>query len=297
MLAAGDRALMLIDADGNPIGSGGPSAGSPLIGYVDGTDLRAVGATDEVAAPLGSYQALALDGGSPASVRAIIDLPALGPSRVVAAGAGLLVPDQQQVLHVMIGLGQSLMVGSTSASSLVSTEQNWPDWVMMFRRGDGLSDVRMGLVTSDGDGAPALDPDDLIGFEPLVARVGQGAGSRGETPIEALCRALQAQAKALNARHRMLAFTAAMGGTPYNSLKKGTQTYTNMLLALQRAQALAEAQGWRVIVDGCVVRHGEGDATSNIYDQMLTEWQSLQPRARQCVSCIAKRCPAVHAMK
>lgn len=271
MLLAWDAAGALIGAGGSG-GGDGPAPGTSL-GYVAEGALRVVAEDDRLAAPLGPYRALSVMPGHGTSVRAVIDQPALGPTRSVTAGAGWLIPDAAKVLHVIIGLGQSLMVGSQSSTSLISIAALYPE-ALMFTRADGRSDVRMGLVTQDGAGAPPLDPADLTGFEPLVAKVGQGSGGRGETPMEAAANALARQARDLGIRFRSLSFTAAMGGTAYAGLRKGTQTYANMLAALSRAKELAEAQGWRIIVDGCLVKHGEGDQSSSSYLADLIEWRA-----------------------
>ncbi|MEG1203438.1 MAG: hypothetical protein RSD82_14845, partial [Comamonas sp.] len=112
------------------------------------------------------------------------------------------------------------------------------------------------------------------GFVPLVAKVGQGGGSRGQTPMESFSNALTDKAAAIGVDYRSLSFTAAMGGTAYSGLKKGTQTYTNMLLALNKAKQLADANGWQIIVDGCLVKHGEADSSSVTYLANLLEWQA-----------------------
>src|SRR5699024_6112542 len=108
---------------------------------------------------------------------------------------------------------------------------------------------------------------------PLVAKVGQGSGARGETPMEGFANALEREARRLGIRYRILNFTAAQGGTVYNDLKKGTQIYANMIAAVTKAVELAAAEGWQVIVDGCIVRHGEGNANTFAYYDNLIEWQ------------------------
>ena len=273
--------VLAFDEDGALIGSGESEIvdlDAHLLVYSDGDNLRTVGADDEIAAELGSYTALSTQSVSDIRGRAVIDWPARGPARSVsvAPGLGLMIPDAENVLHVIIGMGQSLMVGSQAATSLLSTTAVWPDDVLMFTRGDdgALSNVRMGLVTSGAFAEiPTLDPDLLTAFEPLVARAGPGSGSRGQTPMESMANSLAQQARDIGARFRSLSFTAAHGGAPYNELKRGTTPYANMLAALTKAVTLAEEMGWKVIVDACLNKHGEADQVNTSYLADLLEWQ------------------------
>lgn len=182
--------------------------------------------------------------------------------------------DATPTLHVFIGLGQSLMVGSQASGSLVSIPPVWPDRALMFDAGSN-SDVRMGLVTSgSGVDSTVLDPGTLVGFLPLEARIGQGGGSRGETPMEAFANTLTTQADDAGEIFRSLAFTAAFGGSSYSQIKKGTQVYANMLTALTKAVALAQDEGWNVVVAGCLVKHGESDMSNSNYLNHLLEWRN-----------------------
>ncbi len=186
-----------------------------------------------------------------------------------------ITPDEAPpTLHVFIGLGQSLMVGAQSSGSLVSTPPSWPDRVLMFDAGAN-SDVRMGLVTAGGGvDTTVLDPETLVGFLPLEARIGQGGGRRGETPMEAFANTLSTQADDAGEIFRSLSFTAAFGGSSYSQIKKGTQVYANMLTALTKAVALAQDEGWNVVVAGCLVKHGESDMSNPDYLDDLLEWRN-----------------------
>jgi hypothetical protein len=182
-------------------------------------------------------------------------------------------PDDIPTLHVIIGLGQSLMVGSQSASSLVSTTPIWPDQALMFDAGEN-SDVRMGLVSGGNDrDTTVLDPDTLVGFLPLRAAQGQGSGARGETPMESLANTLTTKANELDETFLSLSFTAAFGGSSYSTIKKGTQVYQNMLTALTKAVELAQNEGWNIVVAGCLLKHGEGDLSNVNYLSNLLEWR------------------------
>src|SRR5690606_13335899 len=142
-------------------------------------------------------------------------------------------PDSPDLLTHFIGFGQSLSVGS-NGTPLVSTENSYPDHVLMF---EGL-DVRMGLTAYEEK--VELDPATLIGFEPLVAKT--NVGSRGQTHMESIGEALErAAVDRVSSPVRMLMSTSGWGGTAYSALKKGTIPYDNLLASVTKAKALADA--------------------------------------------------------
>jgi hypothetical protein len=268
------REIQQFLAGGGGGGSGDAEPRAEVMGYLDGSTLRGIGDADGVVANLGSLTVLSpVTGGR--FVGVIANRPSLGPNTLLGGypGYGLMLPAAPKVLHVVIGLGQSLAIGAESSSSLVTLSQPWPDDALMFDRAVN-ADVRMGL-THDGSGnALALDPEDLTGFRTHVARVSPTPGDRGETMMEGFAKRLTNLAREMNIQHRTLSFTAGLGATPYSGLQKGTQTYANMLAALARAKDLAEARGWRIIVDGCLHKHGESDSGNSAYATRLAEWQA-----------------------
>lgn len=248
-------------------GSGAAAEDRAHIGaWLDGTTIRGIGDDDGVVATLSGLTAISpVEGGRYASL--VVNRPSIGSNTLVGGypGYGLLAPAAPKVLHVVIGLGQSLIMGSESDTSTVTTSQPWPDDALMV---DGL-DVRLGL-----NGIDPLDPDTMLGFRPLTAMPGNSGGNRGETPMEGFAKHLTSLAREMNIQHRTLCFVTGKGGTNYNGLKKGTIVYANMLAALEKIKEMAEARGWRVIVDGCLVKHGESDSTNSGYAADLIEWQS-----------------------
>lgn len=282
--ATGPQYNLMTDVTGREIqqflaGGGGGEGGdaeprAEVGGWLSGSTIHGVGDADGEVANLGSYSAVSpVNGGRFVSV--VADRPSIGVNTLLGGypGYGLLAPAAPKVLHVVIGLGQSLAIGAESSSSLVTLSQPWPDDALMFDRAVN-ADVRMGL-THDGSGnALALDPEDLTGFRTHVARVSPTPGDRGETMMEGFAKRLTSLAREMNIQHRTLSFTAGLGATPYSGLQKGTQTYANMLAALTRAKDLAEARGWRIIVDGCLHKHGESDSGNSAYATRLAEWQA-----------------------
>ena len=260
---------LLIDVDPAPLAD---TAAPAMIPYITGTELRAVGATDELAADLGGYEAITIAPGNERSVRAVIDRPSIGLSTTVSAANGLMIPDYAATLHVIIVLGQSLAVGANAYQTLVMVQPVWPDDALMMEA-TGHSDVRLGMQTASGTPMPPADPARWIGFEPLVARA-SATGNMGQTVAESCATALAQSARDIGIRFRTLSFVAGVGGTTYAGLKKGSQIYANMLIALEKAKALAEERGWRLVVDGCLVKHGESDSANASYQANLIEWQA-----------------------
>lgn len=243
-----------------------------LLPYADGNDLRTVGAEDALAATPGpTWEVLATFPFDDRAARAIIDRPSIDATTAVGFGPGgdVLVPDNPTVLHIIPSSGQSLSVGAEAADSLVSTEALWPQDVLMFDSGAD-SDVRMSL---DNTNTTELDPETLAGFIPLVAKVGQGSGSRGETIHEACGATIATKARSIGIQYRQLHFAAGFGGTPYDDLKQGTASHDNLLAAVTRAQQIAAADGHKVMVDGILIKHGEGNASDAGYYDDLIEWQ------------------------
>ncbi|WP_193090870.1 hypothetical protein [Halomonas colorata] len=265
------KQLLAWDESGEPLNQGVTSGEQPLIPYHSDDMIFGMGATAKALASVEGFEVFALSPGNDRHVRAVIDSPMIDAKRTVAAGGGLLIPDCNRTLHARIGIGQSLVVGATAAPTLVSIDPIFPDEALMFESGAN-SDVRMGLETQGEQ--PVLDPRSLTGFAPLVARVGQGPGSRGETIMESSANELTRQARELGASFRSLSFTAGQGATNYQGLKKGSQVYENMLEAIQRAVDLAAEKGWRLVVDACVLKHGEADNTNANYFNDLIEWQN-----------------------
>ncbi|RUS65323.1 hypothetical protein EGN72_00225, partial [Pseudorhodobacter sp. E13] len=98
--------------------------------------------------------------------------------------------------------------------------------------------------------------------------------TRGETPLESCAFAVVEQARALGVRMRTLAFFAGRTSSAYSDLKKGTLAYSNMITGVTRAKALADARGWKLVVLGALVKHGESDAASTTYQAELNQWQA-----------------------
>lgn len=244
--------------------------------YIDGNEVRAVDGVDSLVADFGSAEVRSAHPFSNHSVRAVVELPSVSAVQTFTGrpGDGFMVPDSAKLLHVNVIYGQSLAVGS-QGQPLISTTALYPALALMFS-GDSTIDIRCGLPTQgeSGESPPALDPATLTGFQPLVAKNGQGSGSRGQTIAETLANALSKIADDRDVTWRSLWFTTGFGGTVYAGLKKGTVPYSNMLAALGKAITLANAQGWTVVVDCMLWKHGEGNANDAAYASYLYELQT-----------------------
>lgn len=249
-------------------------ADQALLPYVANNELRAVGQIDEFCADVAGVAVRDVYAASSKHVRAVIDRASLGANTTVAAAPNrnVLMPDSEGVLHVIIGVGQSLMVGANSESTLVSVPPVYPHDVLMF---DSMvySDIRMGANDPSGMPAAPLDPATLFDFTSLVAKAAI-SGPRGETLVETLANTLSGVARDIGSRFQSLSYIAGVGGTSYAGLKKGNQIYTNMLVALEKAKVLAAARGLKIIVDAVVCKHGESGASDPAYKSYLQEWRS-----------------------
>lgn len=141
-----DNVLLEMTSAGEPLG---PLAGSraveltPLIPYLHENGIRATGAVDYAISELGGAQLFAMYPRAANSIYAVIDRPGLSEAtRVVGfPGAGLLAPVGEQTLHIVIGAGQSNMVGVGSAGDTSDFSNEYPEDVLMLDTG-AISDVK-----------------------------------------------------------------------------------------------------------------------------------------------------------
>lgn len=182
----------------------------------------------------------------------------------------LRVPDDPRVVYGKVGLGQSLQAGSNGVT-ITTPDPIYPNEVLMPDTGDS-SDVRLSLTVSSGV-APVLDPATIVGLRPMFSRLGIVSVGYGQTPLETSCYALQRRIRnEMGIRVQVLGFNVAVGGFAYSQLKKGTQPYTNYLLAVQKLRDLLSAQGYRFKMLSFPCTHGESDMTNTSYAADLLEW-------------------------
>lgn len=238
---------------------------------LDEDSIRGVGADDVLLAPATGLSVLSL---TPARghVLAVVDRPGRTSRSQIAAANGYLIPAASDELNVFIGFGQSLIVGRSGQTQLVSAPL-WPSDALMFDTTLG-PDIRMGCEPNISPSV--LDPADLIGFTAARAMLSPAnPNSFGQTPMESMLTALAAEARRAGVRFRCLGILCALGGTNYAGLKKGSQPYANMLVALDRAIELAAQQGMKVVVRAIApLKHGESDQSNTAYVANLIELQA-----------------------
>ena len=244
------------------------------LGYIDGTEIHGVAAADVVMADAAPFTVSAVAPGR-GHVKALVSRPALSAVSKVAAVDDLLIPDTDDTIHMVLGLGQSLSVGS-QGFPLISTPV-WRDDALIFDTALG-PDVRMGVTVAGTDTPPAIDPADLVGFAPAQAVMHPIDDNYGQTAMEQLATVMAIAARQRGLRYIVLAATSGRGGTSYAELKKGgtiPTIYDNLLAGVARAKELAEAMGKRLVVAGAFVKHGEADQsdTAAAYASKLVEWQ------------------------
>lgn len=276
--------ITITDFDGTPalrtdsegrIASEIDGLGTAWLPYISGGQLRAIGNEDLRIAPLGDWTVEAYWPLRGDRVRAIIDQPGLLDKTTVTGrigGAGnYLIPDAANVLHVIIGHGQSLMTGADSNVDFVDVENRWPDDALMMTCWED-TDVRLGLRANSGTStASTLDADVLIGFEALRSVI--SSDGRGNTPLETMIQVLVQQAREYGVQFRCAGVNIAKAGSSYASLKKGQLAHTNMVNAITRLVEVAGYEGWKVVIDAVVLKHGEGDRNNTTYYDDIVEWQ------------------------
>lgn len=206
---------------------------------------------------------------------AVTDRPYLSAVSPVAVSielkTAILSDENGTILMCVPCIGQSLDVGSQGlvlADGLLTAP--YPTKLLMAT---GL-DIRCGLP-SDQSSDPVLDPATITGFEGLKSKLGTIA-TYGVTMHEGWGRTILDKIGASmgdQLQPRILPIAIGRGGIGYAGLKKGTQTYANMIAAMTKFRTLALANGWRFVVPCIVVVHGEQDGASSTYYANLLEWQ------------------------
>lgn len=190
--------------------------------------------------------------------------------------AGSLVDDgmflpciDSRTLHCFLIIGQSLSVGSQGFPLVTTTPP--VDGMCLMLSGDGISDIRMGLNTQALSTITVLDASKITGFQNVFSAQ---YTTRGQTLAESLAYAVAKAEIAAGLGWKTLWICAGVGGTGYSGLKKGTTAYSNALAAITKAKSIAYGQGFSLVVDAMILKHGEADAANVHYYECLVEWQS-----------------------
>jgi hypothetical protein len=199
----------------------------------------------------------------------------------VSGALALAVPSSPEFLFIIPVNGQSLAVGfrgnPLSGGMLVNP---YPDRILKV---SGL-DVRLGRP-SDAGTIPALDPNTITDFGPLVSMTGTGGADYGVTVCEGIGAGILAQLDTVMAvKPRILFYVIGEGGTPYSGLAKGTQPYTDDMAAMTKICAIAQAKGWTPVALCTVLKHGEADGASLTYAADLAQWQADKEADYQAIT-------------
>lgn len=171
-------------------------------------------------------------------------------SRMLMAAAG----NQAMPLWHIVVVGQSNANGGGGTALSTSTPAYTPQ-PLMFNNG-----VRPGGTAGN-----------IASLVPLVESTGGD-----QAGAETICSGMATQLNVLYPQSQFLFSVAAIGGTAYASMKKGTTTYNNVLAQVTSAKAIAQASGRPYKVLAICNLHGEQDQLLNntTYAANLLEWQS-----------------------
>lgn len=178
------------------------------------------------------------------------------------SGAALLAADD--VDYMIIGLGQSYMDGTKAGNpgdGTVTTAAQHPGFALMFDAG----------VKPDG-----ADVDGYVDLHEQETTISY------ETPMSGIADVIMSRLDdRLGFKPRVIFANACRGGMAYwddraadYGLKRGTDTYVEMLRLVQRATEISARAGRRLIVLCAVNMHGERDSGNRFYGRALDQWQS-----------------------
>ncbi len=170
-------------------------------------------------------------------------------SRWLMASANQVLP----LYHILV-VGQSNANGG--GGSLLSTATpSYSPQPLMFNNG-----VR-----------PGGSAGNIASLVPLVESAGGD-----QAGAETICSGMAKQLNVLYQQAQFLFSIAAIGGTAYSAMKKGTTTYNNVLAQVTAAKAIAQADNRQYKVLAICNLHGEQDQLINntSYAANLIEWQS-----------------------
>jgi len=159
---------------------------------------------------------------------------------------------------MLLGWGQSLalaQIGTNPGDVPVTTTALDPGWSLMFNAGPF---PEAAAITSFVDLRNVTTP-----------RPVETAGPRMFNIIQSR---LQAR---LGFKRRMLWAVAAAGGAQYETLRRGTSVYADLLRFVERGAALAQAQGRKLVAPGIWTRHGEADVfrTAEAYGRDMLQFR------------------------
>lgn len=176
-------------------------------------------------------------------------------------------PDVTTIAHV-VTYGQSLAVGAYSGA-LLNPTPTFAARALMFKSGIRALDLDHSPVYRDRRQDVAL-------LDHLTDAFEKTAGNYGETGWARMAAAVLAGTNALSAAHAALVTAHGIGASSYNSLKKGTVPYTNLLVGVRRAYNAARLLGMAYRLPAVIFVQGEGNAASTSATDYRANLEELQ---------------------
>ncbi|HEV7436277.1 MAG TPA: sialate O-acetylesterase, partial [Pseudorhizobium sp.] len=176
-------------------------------------------------------------------------------------------PDVTTIAHI-VTYGQSLAVGAYSGA-LLNPTPTFAARALMFKSG---------IRTLDLDHSPVYRDrrQDVALLDHLTDAYEKIAGNYGETGWARMAAAVLAGANALSAAHAALVTAHGIGASSYNSLKKGTVPYTNLLVGVRRAFNASRLLGMAYRLPAVIFVQGEGNAASTSATDYRANLEELQ---------------------
>jgi hypothetical protein len=159
----------------------------------------------------------------------------------------------------IVGMGQSLSVGynATASQVIVTVNAAAPDDVLMFNGGV----IPLQVSPTGGNKTVALDAAEISSL--VGAREEQHGGSNWESHLSTMGWAA-AGPSGFNFEYPLTVSGHGFGGTAYADMKKGQQSFANMLAAVQAHNDLAAAAATSAWVPWLDWVHGEADAGATL---------------------------------
>ncbi|MDB6133304.1 MAG: Endo,4-beta-xylanase precursor [Verrucomicrobiales bacterium] len=165
----------------------------------------------------------------------------------VNAASGLIQPAETGTIYHIGWNGQSLALGVTS-NPIISSSAAYGSNSLMFSAG-----------SQAGSGNIPLSPSALTAFAPLV-EVFSSLNNSYESPLSAVAnRSIATLETATGTRPTFLQSNHAYGGARMTLIQKGTTPYSNGLIEIQKAYAIATALGRRYEFLAYCLEHGQAD--------------------------------------
>lgn len=168
------------------------------------------------------------------------------------------------------GMGQSLSVGYDSSGEIVTSHAAAPSKVRMFNGGI-LPIVLQGSSPTGGDKTDILDAGSVTSL--IGAFESVNGTNNFETHLTSMGWALYGPGGLSGAINDVTVSGHGFGGTPYQDMKKGQQSYANMLIAVQAHKDICDAASLTAHVPWLDWVHGEANknVTKSVYLGFLEE--------------------------